>query len=111
MWSPSTATIFTSSTTTTATMSSSVDNHSSWGPAIYAVANTNTLYKAEAEARDQRWWQSWSGMEQYGSRIAEKSIAVEVESTTPYKDFRESMVAMVTEKELYAWEELNTLLH
>ena len=37
--------------------------------------------------------------------------AVEVESAAPYEDFRESMVAMVTEKEMYAWEDLNALLH
>jgi uncharacterized protein (TIGR01568 family) len=36
---------------------------------------------------------------------------VEVESTAPYEDFRESMVAMVTEREMYAWEDLNALLH
>ncbi|KAG8068510.1 hypothetical protein GUJ93_ZPchr0005g14849 [Zizania palustris] len=39
------------------------------------------------------------------------AVAVEVESAAPYEDFRESMVAMVVEKEMYAWEDLNALLH
>ena len=38
-------------------------------------------------------------------------MAVEVESAAPYEDFRDSIVAMVTEREMYAWEDLNALLH
>uniref|UniRef100_A0A0D9WH15 Transcription repressor n=1 Tax=Leersia perrieri TaxID=77586 RepID=A0A0D9WH15_9ORYZ len=92
-----TAAAFTSTSTTGAsatTVNSSVD---SWGPATY-------------EARQQR-----RKRRQRRRRVAreeeETAVAVEVVSAAPYEDFRESMVAMVVEKEMYAWEELNALLH
>ncbi|XP_062181570.1 transcription repressor OFP8-like [Phragmites australis] len=104
-----TTTAFTSSTTTMATSASSVD-HSSWGPATYSVAST--LYEDEAEARRQRQRRRRRRRyEREQARREETAVAVEVESSAPYEDFRESMVAMVTEKEMYAWEDLNELLH
>ncbi|KAF8775232.1 hypothetical protein HU200_004633 [Digitaria exilis] len=51
------------------------------------------------------------GEEEYGRRVARESVAVAVDSSEPYEDFRESMVQMVVEKEIYAWEDLNDLLH
>ncbi|EMS57594.1 hypothetical protein TRIUR3_12575 [Triticum urartu] len=128
--SSSTATAFTSSTAgaTTATTASSLDD--SWGLATYA---TNTLYEDDPEARRQkqrtttrtrrrrRQRNHGSGrrpergvaMMARGEEVEEEeaAVAVEVESATPYEDFRESMVAMVVEKEMYAWEDLNALLH
>ncbi|KAL6620317.1 hypothetical protein ACP70R_035456 [Stipagrostis hirtigluma subsp. patula] len=126
LWSSSTAaTAFTSSTTPTATTATTAA--SSWGPVAYA-ANANTLCddEAEAEARRQRRERrlrrrrrSRCRREQGSCRAAAAlgdeetaaAVAVEVESAAPYEDFRESMVAMVTEKEMYAWEDLNALLH
>lgn len=124
--STSTATAFSSSTAgaTTATTVSSLDD--SWGLATYA---TNALYEDDPEARRQRRrTRRHRRQRNYGSSsrrpergIAmmargegeeqEAAVAVEVESATPYEDFRESMVAMVVEKEMYAWEDLNALLH
>ncbi|XP_066381188.1 transcription repressor OFP8-like [Miscanthus floridulus] len=49
--------------------------------------------------------------EEYGRRVARESVAVAVDSAEPYEDFRESMVQMVVEKEIYAWDDLNDLLH
>ncbi|CAO2196841.1 unnamed protein product [Urochloa humidicola] len=46
-----------------------------------------------------------------GRRVARESVAVAVDSSEPYEDFRESMVQMVVEKEIYAWDDLNDLLH
>ncbi|XP_047044283.1 transcription repressor OFP8-like [Lolium rigidum] len=122
--SSSTATTgFTSSTATratTATTFSSVDD--SWGVATYA---TNTLFEDDVEARRRRRStrrrrrrRSCGGrgvavMMMRGDENEEEAaaVAVEVESAAPYEDFRESMVAMVVEKEMYAWEDLNALLH
>lgn len=124
--STSTATAFSSSTAgaTTATTVSSLDD--SWGLATYA---TNTLYEDDPEARRQRRrTRRHRRQRNYGSSSRrpergmammargegeeqEAAVAVEVESATPYEDFRESMVAMVVEKEMYAWEDLNALLH
>ncbi|CAO2182243.1 unnamed protein product [Urochloa humidicola] len=49
--------------------------------------------------------------EEDGRRVARESVAVAVDSSEPYEDFRESMVQMVVEKEIYAWDDLNDLLH
>jgi uncharacterized protein (TIGR01568 family) len=49
--------------------------------------------------------------EEHGRRVARESVAVAVDSAEPYEDFRESMVQMVVEKEIYAWDDLNDLLH
>ncbi|KAJ0976687.1 hypothetical protein J5N97_012161 [Dioscorea zingiberensis] len=43
-------------------------------------------------------------------RVSE-SVAVVKESQDPYLDFRDSMVLMIIEKEIYAWEDLKELLH
>ncbi|KAI5019294.1 hypothetical protein ZWY2020_044182 [Hordeum vulgare] len=125
--STSTATAFSSSTTggTTATTVSSLDD--SWGLATYAA---NTLYEdddpeARRQLRPRRRTRRHRKQRNHGSRRPERgvammsrggeeeeaAVAVEVESATPYEDFRESMVAMVVEKEMYAWEDLNALLH
>ncbi|XP_010910796.1 uncharacterized protein [Elaeis guineensis] len=44
-------------------------------------------------------------------RVARESVAVVKESVEPYADFRESMFQMIVDKEIYAWEDLNDLLH
>uniref|UniRef100_A0ACD5U256 Uncharacterized protein n=1 Tax=Avena sativa TaxID=4498 RepID=A0ACD5U256_AVESA len=114
-------TAFTSSTAGTTTVSS-VDD--SWGTATYAT-NTNTLlFEDEAEARRQRRRRRSArrhrkrGGRGVGVVMARgegeeeaAGVAVEVVSAAPYEDFRESMAAMVVEKEMYAWEDLNALLH
>ncbi|TKW27037.1 hypothetical protein SEVIR_3G230900v4 [Setaria viridis] len=135
-WSTSTTTTtaFTSSvSTTTATSgSSAADVLHSWGPATYAI-NTSSLddyddgvhhhdaEHARRQRRQRRRRRSSKCRRGQGRRAAAAApeeeeeeavaVAVEVESAAPYEDFRESMVAMVTEKEMYAWEDLNALLH
>uniref|UniRef100_A0ACD5VU74 Uncharacterized protein n=1 Tax=Avena sativa TaxID=4498 RepID=A0ACD5VU74_AVESA len=133
--STSTATAFTSTTLggqsgTTATSADSA----SWGPASFT---NNSLYEdpaarrrhgqqepeQETSRRRQRQrrrrrraaWDSAGGVGEeqeaaYG-RVARESVPVAVESAEPYEDFRESMVQMVVEKEIYAWDDLNDLLH
>ncbi|XP_039124025.1 transcription repressor OFP8-like [Dioscorea cayenensis subsp. rotundata] len=44
-------------------------------------------------------------------RVSGESVAVVKESEDPYLDFRDSMVVMIVEKEIYAREELEELLH
>ncbi|KAJ6817356.1 transcription repressor OFP8-like [Iris pallida] len=43
--------------------------------------------------------------------MAEESVAVEKVSSDPYVDFKESMLQMIVEKEMYEWEELRELLN
>ncbi|KAI0497324.1 hypothetical protein KFK09_020547 [Dendrobium nobile] len=50
------------------------------------------------------------GMEKPWSAAAE-SVPVVKETSEPYADFRESMVQMIVENDLYAWDDLNDLLH
>ncbi|KAF7038749.1 hypothetical protein CFC21_048878 [Triticum aestivum] len=134
--STSTTTAFTATTLggrsgTTATSADSA----SWGPASFT---NNSLYEDPAAARRRgqdepeqetrrrrrqrrrRRRAAWDGVgggaghgeqeaEAHG-RVARESVPVAVESAEPYEDFRESMVQMVVEKEIYAWDDLNDLL-
>lgn len=129
--STSTTTAFTSTTLggqsgTTATSADSA----SWGPASFT---NNTLYEDPAarhrrgqepeqdtrrrrRQRRRRRRAAWEGggpeeQESAYGRVARESVPVAVESAEPYEDFRESMVQMVVEKEIYAWDDLNDLLH
>ncbi|XP_020253815.1 transcription repressor OFP8-like [Asparagus officinalis] len=43
--------------------------------------------------------------------VVEDSVAVEKESSDPYLDFRDSMLQMIVEKEIYSWDDLKELLH
>ncbi|CAL9040549.1 unnamed protein product [Musa banksii] len=43
--------------------------------------------------------------------VVEGSMAVVKESSDPYLDFRDSMLQMIVEMEIYAWEDLRDLLH
>ncbi|KAF8719632.1 hypothetical protein HU200_024373 [Digitaria exilis] len=131
-WSSSTttATAFTSSvvsnTTAATSAASSAADLQSWGPATYATttnADTLDLYDDD-EVRDaehmkrqrrrrrrRRRNRCRKGQQGRRAEAAAVAVEVEVESAPPYEDFRESMVAMVTEKEMYVWEDLNALLH
>ncbi|KAL5227656.1 hypothetical protein ABZP36_015921 [Zizania latifolia] len=128
--STSTTTAFTA---TTAGGGTATSTDSSWGPASFT---TNSLFEEpaathqeqpqEQETRRRRRQQrrrrrrapSFArGDEQVQEhepayrRVAHESVAVAVDSSEPYEDFRESMVQMVVEKEIYAWDDLNDLLH
>ncbi|CAD6333688.1 unnamed protein product [Miscanthus lutarioriparius] len=128
-WSSSTTTGFASSasitTAATTTFSSLDHHHPSWGPATRAAnANANAVYEVDAAAehatrqrrrrrqRGQRRRSTCGRAAAPAAALGEETVAVavEVESAAPYEDFRESMVEMVTEKEMYAWEDLNALL-
>ncbi|PAN27422.1 hypothetical protein GQ55_5G081000 [Panicum hallii var. hallii] len=136
--STSTTTAFTATTAggRSGTTATSTDS-SSWGPASFVA--TNSLYddpvpavaplqeREPQEARRRRRQQQQRrrrrraapaparhGAEdddEHGRRVARESVAVAVDSAEPYEDFRESMVQMVVEKEIYAWDDLNDLLH
>ncbi|KAF0919272.1 hypothetical protein E2562_029036 [Oryza meyeriana var. granulata] len=112
--STTTTAAFTSTTGASAsTVDSSVD---SWGPTAYAATNTLSVdEEAEARRQSRRRRQRRKGRRRRRVARADEegaaAVAVEVESAAPYEDFRESMVAMVVEEEMYAWEELNALLH
>jgi uncharacterized protein (TIGR01568 family) len=133
----STSTATTAFTSTTlgghsGTTATSADS-ASWGPASFVT--NNSLYEDPAarhrrhgggqepeqestrrrrRQRRRRRRAAWDGgaeHEEASGRVARESVPVAVESAEPYEDFRESMVQMVVEKEIYAWEDLNDLLH
>ncbi|KAE8797860.1 transcription repressor OFP3-like [Hordeum vulgare] len=131
--STSTTTAFTATTLggrsgTTATSADSA----SWGPASFtnnslyedpAARNRSRQDEPEQETRRRRRqrrrrrraaWDGSGGQEEQEAgahgRVARESVPVAVESAEPYEDFRESMVQMVVEKEIYAWDDLNDLL-
>ncbi|GAB2235910.1 hypothetical protein Droror1_Dr00026355 [Drosera rotundifolia] len=47
----------------------------------------------------------------FGRRVGSKSVAVEKESEDPYLDFRQSMLQMIVENEIYSKDELKELLN
>ncbi|KAM0926753.1 hypothetical protein ACQ4PT_003329 [Festuca glaucescens] len=131
----STSTAMTAFTSTTlggqsGTTATSADS-ASWGPASFtnnslyedpAAARRHGQEQPEQETRRRRRQQrrrrsraAWDGGAVGGEgeqgRVARESVPVAVESAEPYEDFRESMVQMVVEKEIYAWDDLNDLLH
>ncbi|RLN24010.1 plant-specific domain TIGR01568 family protein [Panicum miliaceum] len=139
--STSTTTAFTATTAggRSGTTATSTDS-SSWGPASFVATNSlyddpvpvvappQLQEREQQEARRRRRQQQQQrrrrrraaaaparhGAEdddEYGRRVARESVAVAVDSAEPYEDFRESMVQMVVEKEIYAWDDLNDLLH
>jgi uncharacterized protein (TIGR01568 family) len=120
-WSSSATTAFTSSTslTTATTTFSSLDHHpSSWVPSTCAADTNAAVYVVDDDAeparpaqRRRRRRQRRRGRCGRAATWEEAAVAVEVESAAPYEDFRDSIVAMVTEREMYAWEDLNALLH
>ncbi|KAJ0972742.1 hypothetical protein J5N97_020701 [Dioscorea zingiberensis] len=44
-------------------------------------------------------------------RLVGDSVAIEKDSSEPYLDFRESMVQMIVENQIYGWDDLRELLH
>lgn len=136
----STTTAFTATTAGGRSATTATSTDYSWGPASF-VATNNSLYDDDAvvaapalrhqerggelpdEARRRRRQQrrrrrraarhveQQEEAEEYDGRVARESVPVAVESAEPYEDFRESMVQMVVEKEIYAWDDLNDLLH
>ncbi|KAL6840272.1 hypothetical protein ACP4OV_030082 [Aristida adscensionis] len=135
--SSSTTTAFTATTAGGRSATTATSTDYSWGPASFVA--TNSLYEEPAAAgaappqarepetrrrrRQQRRRRRRAAaarhhddgdaeeQAEYGRRVAQESVAVAVDSAEPYEDFRESMVEMVVEKELYAWDDLNDLLH
>ena len=137
--STSTTTAFTATTAGGGSGTTATSTDSSWGPASFVA--TNSLYddpvpavvapppqeREQQEARRRRRQQQQHrrrrrraaaapaparhGAEDDGRRVVRESVAVAVDSAEPYEDFRESMVQMVVEKEIYAWDDLNDLLH
>ncbi|KAG6481914.1 transcription repressor OFP8-like [Zingiber officinale] len=55
----------------------------------------------------------WSEKSARGRKksVAEGSTAVVKNSSNPYVDFRDSMLQMIVEMEIYAWDDLRDLLH
>ncbi|XP_072959492.1 transcription repressor OFP15-like [Typha angustifolia] len=92
--SPSTTT--TTSTTTAATTAFSSSSSSSMP--FESPSRVRTTKKSATRAKP-------------AQRKAEGGVAIVKESADPYFDFRDSMLQMIVEMEMYAWEDLRGLLH
>ncbi|KAJ3677927.1 hypothetical protein LUZ60_001730 [Juncus effusus] len=78
-------------------------------PFILNEGRTNSSSNANSTERKAR--RKKRGGSGTGNRVMRESVPVTVDSNEPYEDFRESMVQMIVEKEIYAWDDLNELLH
>ncbi|KAG6522675.1 transcription repressor OFP8-like [Zingiber officinale] len=97
-----------SSTTTTTTRSAS-----SWDPSFsssHEETPSPQLPPAPQQQQPRRNRRRRPKIKQEG-RAARESVAVVKETSEPYYEFKESMVQMIVEKEMYGWDDLNDLLH
>ncbi|WOL12746.1 hypothetical protein Cni_G21513 [Canna indica] len=101
-----TATTITSSTTTVNSSSSPSrygDSASSPSPTFYLAESSN-----KTTAKSKR--KSKCGVPAARKGVVEGSTAVVKESSDPFLDFRESMLQMIVEMEIFAWDDLRDLL-
>ncbi|KAK8947259.1 hypothetical protein KSP39_PZI007187 [Platanthera zijinensis] len=105
---PSTPHSISSSSLWASTATSAAKTNSTFSPSSYEVASPLQMPK-EKERRGER--RSRKIKKTGPASVAAQSVAVVKESSEPYADFRDSMVQMIVEKELYTWEDLNDLLH
>ncbi|KAJ4730623.1 transcription repressor [Rhynchospora pubera] len=94
--------IFSSSTTTTTmTSTSSSSFYDTASPSFgYSAPESPIMKPKERKKKSKK-----------GKQKAEEGVAVVKESSDPYVDFRDSMLQMIIEMEIYSWDDLRDLLH
>ncbi|XP_039118063.1 transcription repressor OFP8-like [Dioscorea cayenensis subsp. rotundata] len=95
----STTSLTTTTTTTTTSSSSFSFQDSPQNPTCSNSMNQNTKKKKKKKMMKKK------------TRVVGESVAVEKDSSEPYLDFRESMVQMIVENQIYGWDDLRELLH
>ncbi|KAG0481054.1 hypothetical protein HPP92_011622 [Vanilla planifolia] len=84
-------------------------------PGSSSAAFTNSASHSSSSPHERRRRRSSSSRKTKRASSAAaaegESVAVVKESTQPYADFRESLMQMIVEEELYSWDDLNDLLH
>ncbi|WOL11221.1 hypothetical protein Cni_G19983 [Canna indica] len=124
---PKTPSLLSSSTTTshwetsfTATTATGANSSSPSRYDDYTSSSSPAFYPPEtpkkAPARGQRKPSKKKNKSMASAAAARKglvdgSVPVVKESSDPYLDFRDSMLQMIVEMEIYAWEDLRDLLH
>ncbi|XP_042380594.1 transcription repressor OFP8-like [Zingiber officinale] len=91
--------------TTTATTAAA----SSWDPSFSSPSPPSPPAQQQQQPRRNRRRRRPRSKEE--GRAAQESVAVVKETSEPYHEFKESMVQMIVEKEMYGWDDLNDLLH
>ncbi|KAG1369723.1 transcription repressor OFP8 [Cocos nucifera] len=102
---------FSPSTTTT-----TISTNSLWDTSLTATTASSPMasspslptYKA---AESLKWRPKKKTVKAKKKGVVEESVAVVKESSDPYIDFRDSMLQMIVEMEIYAWDDLRDLLH
>ncbi|XP_073013472.1 uncharacterized protein [Typha latifolia] len=94
--SPSTATSSCWETSATVTATATTTSSSS--------SSSLACSAAESPKRKPKEWK------RMGPKKGEEGVAVVKESSDPYHDFRDSMLQMIVEMEIYAWDDLRDLL-
>ncbi|XP_078170582.1 uncharacterized protein LOC144564842 [Carex rostrata] len=91
----------TTTTTTTITSTSSSSFYDTTSPSFGHSAPDSPIMKPKERKKKSK----------KGKQKAEEGVAVVKESADPYIDFRDSMLQMIIEMEIYAWDDLRDLLH
>ncbi|CAL9763497.1 unnamed protein product [Musa acuminata subsp. burmannicoides] len=103
--------------TTTATVANSSSSPSRYGGSTSSPSSAFCPPESPKWAAAREHWKpnkkknkcDASGTPRKG--VVESSVAVVKESSDPYLDFRDSMLQMIVEMEIYAWEDVRELLH
>ncbi|XP_073157931.1 transcription repressor OFP13-like [Henckelia pumila] len=81
--------------------------HSSSSSSSWPDTTTTTLSSDDTDAADIKSLRAVQGF----GRIGGESVAVEKDSDDPYLDFRQSMLQMILEKQIYSRDDLKELLN
>ncbi|XP_074584091.1 uncharacterized protein LOC141840096 [Curcuma longa] len=101
--------------TTTTTTTTTARSASSWDPSFSSSHEETPSPQLPpphpAQQQQQRRNRRRRPKSKEEGRAARESVAVVKETSEPYYEFKESMVQMIVEKEMYGWDDLNDLLH
>ncbi|EHA8587319.1 transcription repressor OFP8 [Cocos nucifera] len=100
---------FSPSTTTTISTNSLWDSSLTTTAASSPLTSSPTLRRYSA-AESLKWRPKKKTVKVKKKGAVEESVAVVKESSDPYLDFRESMLQVIMEMEIYAWDDLRDLL-
>ncbi|XP_074583635.1 uncharacterized protein LOC141839718 [Curcuma longa] len=98
------------STELSTTTAAAAGSGSSWDPS-FSSPSPPSAPRPPAQQQQPRRNRRRRPRSKEEGRAAQESVAVVKETSEPYLEFKESMVQMIVEKEMYGWDDLNDLLH
>ncbi|XP_038986664.1 transcription repressor OFP8 [Phoenix dactylifera] len=97
------------------TSTTTISTNSLWDTSLTATTASSPLtlspsLRRYSVAENPKWRSKKKTGKAKKKDVVEESVAVVKESSDPYLDFRDSMLQMIMEMEIYAWDDLRDLL-